>query len=292
MFTFLKIIFIASFLTLLLLNNITSSAQETDSIECLEGEIINSCICPQSQAIYNISIESKETICGCPKPKIVEIVDDISYCKVKTYSENAPAETLDAPAQTSGGGVISIQNSSISSSLAQFSSSSVDLVTSISNQKYEISDPYICGGNFTGRTNNPKAVSVNYVLFNTMTGAKSYEFSTAVKNDRTFELVIDYSKVIPYKYNVVYYGVGANGEPENPGNSYLANIGNNCAVFNTVTPGGEAVQIPVMVIEREQSVQAKGASTIRTGGESNSFVILSLVFILSIFVCTGKPIWD
>jgi hypothetical protein len=228
------------------------------------------------------SIQSLDSLCSCPEGTLRVLSTESFNCLSATsYKENAPAQTQDIPAQSSGG-VISIGTgqSIISTISSQASSSSVDTITNILAQKYEISDPFICGGSFTGKTNNPNAMSVNYILFKTLTGAKAYEFNTIVKSDRTFEYFIDYSKVLPDSYNVVYYGVNVNGQPENPGNSYIANITNNCATL-TSEVNGTQTQNAVTVMAAPNVELSKGASTIRTGAQSFNIFVFAFFLILS-----------
>jgi hypothetical protein len=289
---FIKVIFVAVFLTTQFIPNLFVSSQEDQVVYCSIGELLISCVCPEVQSIY-YATDSSGKICGCPLPSIVEVVDEVSYCKNKVTQEIGPVQTLDiATLPQTSGGVISIGNSQINSpAISTVSSSSMDTIANILAQKYEISDPYTCGGNFTGKTNNPNAVVVNYVLFNSLTGAKAYELNTAVNTNRTFELAIDYSKILPDTYNVVYYGVNASGQPENPGNSYIANVSNNCAIL-TSTVDGSDIQNAVTVIAKPTIDAAKGTATIRTGGQDlNRFVVL-VVLILSSRVSFCRPIID
>jgi hypothetical protein len=288
---FFKVILITAYLFSQFIFNISANAQEI--IEpvvnaCFVGEVISSCSC-NSEIVYNV-IDSKDKQCGCPAPKIIEVINEENYCKNKTIVDNAPAQTQATQTQNSGGvitiGILETTTSTVSS---QVSTSSVDIITNIITQKYEISDPYTCGGNFTGKTNNPNAVAVKYVLFKTLTGTKAFEFNTIVKSDRTFEYVIDYSKVLPDSYNVVYYGVNINGQPENPGNSYIANVTKNCAILTTEINGTQT-QNAVTVMAQPILELSKGSSTIRTGGQSFSLVALLIILVLSLKVSFSRDV--
>jgi hypothetical protein len=280
---FSKVILITAYLFSQFIFNISANAQEI--IEplvnaCFVGEVISSCSCKPGETVYNV-IDSKDKKCGCPAPKIIEVINEENYCKNKTIVDNATAQTQATQTQNSAGVItIEISENSTSAVSSQLSTSSVDIITNIITQKYEISDPYTCGGNFTGKTNNPNAVAVKYVLFKTLTGAKAYEFGTAIKADRTFDYVIDYSKVSPDSYNVVYYGVNANDQPENPGNSYIANITNNCATLTSEVDSTQT-QNAVTVMATPNVELAKGTSTIRTGGQSFNIFIFVFFLILS-----------